>query len=566
MRGADVDAPVETARVPSRVLWLLTIAAILVGAVVRIGVVLWTDPWDSHHPDEHILPLEALALWEGVTPREVGWPGSTTRLVQSMVAASQCVFEEGRAMWAERTQPDRALEIVSAWITRRYVDPRPLYRMGRTISLITGILQLVAVAWALSQWVGPVGTLIGTLAMAISPVTVAHSQYVLADITGVLFATIALGLSAKPTTRRVIAAAVLVGLAASSKFHFGLWVVTPLLCVWLGDRTVFKRKLVLSIAVVMTTAWVVVTFVPWFLTNPLLALKEFAGVVLVKMGRGSPLARIPGHVTVIFSAFGVVGWVGALASSRHLGAQERRGFAPIVVPLLLATAALLLSATVFDRYALVLLPGATILAGLGWDEWLLHSRAPIRRGAAIALSACLVATTLSLISSQRVVGDADVDVLVRNWIAANVSPGSRVALHDEMNAFLPRAADQLRECAEYATTTSAYEEKWLVENIKTSVADTEPMESMVLNDERFAAYWCRRELAAGSPNGFHVVRYHDERRFSAVLERDAVNEFRGGHHKTPGLDVLVMNRPVDVGVPPVQVFRTARGRRVIYRH
>ena len=31
-----------------------------------------------------------------------------------------------------------------------------------------------------------------------------------------------------------------------------------------------------------------------------------------------------------------------------------------------------------------------------------------------------------------------------------------------------------------------------------------------------------------------------------------------------GIDVLVTNRPVDVGVAPVQVFRTARGQRVIY--
>src|ERR1700716_3554548 len=115
-----------------------TLAAILLGAIVRVGVVQWTDPWETHHPDEHILPLEALALWEGVTPREIGWPGSTTRLVLSAVAASQCVAEEGRAMWRQRAQPDRALEIVSAWIGRRYVDPRPLYRLGRTFSVVTG--------------------------------------------------------------------------------------------------------------------------------------------------------------------------------------------------------------------------------------------------------------------------------------------------------------------------------------------------------------------------------------------------------------------------------------------
>jgi len=566
MRAAEIEAPEATARVPPRMLWLLTIAAILVGAVARIGVVWWTDPWDPHQPDEHILPLEAMAMWEGVTPREVGWPGSTTRLIHSVVEASQCALEEGRAMWAERTRPDRALAIVSTWISRRYVAPQPLYRMGRTISVTTGTLQLVTVAWALSQWVGPIGTLIGTLAMALSPVAVAHSQYVLADITGLLFGTVALGLAARPTPRRAIAMAALVGLAASSKFHFGLWITTPLLCVFLGDRAVFRRKLLLSIAVVATTACVVVALVPWFFTNPLLALKEFAGVVLVKVGHGSPLARIPSHVVILFGAFGALGWVGVLASGGHLSAEDRRRFMTVVIPLLLATAALLLSAVVFDRYAMVLLPGAAILAGLGWDEWLGHPRSTIRGSVAAALALCLVATIISLMRSQRVIGEADVDVLVRNWIVANVPPGSRVAVHDEMNAYLPRAADELRACAEYVITTTAYEEKWLVEGVKTSVTDTKPMESMVLTDERFAAYWCQRELTVGNLNGFRIVPYHDERRFGAILEREAVGQFRAGaHEQALRLDVLVMNRPVDVGVPPVQIFRTARGQRIIYR-
>jgi len=566
MWTAEIEGPAVAARVSRQTLWLLTIAAILVGAVVRTGVVRWTDPWDTHHPDEHILPLEAIALWEGVTPREVGWPGSTTRLIHSVVAASQCAIEEGRAMWAERARPDRALAIVTTWIARRYVAPQSLYRTGRTISVITGSLQLVAVAWALGQWTGPIGALIGTLAMALSPVAVAHSQYVLADITGLLCATLAVGLAARPTAPRAIAMAALIGLAACSKFHFGLWLVTPLLCVWLGDRAVFPRKLLLSTAIVATVAWVVVTLVPWFLVNPLLALKEFAGVVLVKLGHGSPLARIPAHVTIIFGAFGVVGWVGALASGRHLAGPDRRAIAPIAIPTLLATAALLLSATVFDRYAMVLLPGAAILAGLGWDRWLTHANATIRRGAAVALALCIVATALSLVDSQRVAGEADVDVLARNWILANVPAGSRVAVHDEMNAYLPRAADQLRACAERVTTTAAYNEKWQVEDVKTSVTDTKPMESMVLNDERFAAYWCQRELSLGNLNGFHVVTYHAEPRFGSILERDAVNGFRGREHSDMApLDVLVMNRPVDVGVSPVQTFRTARGQRVIYR-
>ena len=83
---------------------------------------------------------------------------------------------------------------------------------------------------------------------------------------------------------------------------------------------------------------------------------------------------------------------------------------------MLATAALVLSATVFDRYAIVLLPGAVILSGLGWDEWLGHPRPVVRRAAAVTLALAILVTATSLVRAQRVVGEADVDVLVRNWI------------------------------------------------------------------------------------------------------------------------------------------------------
>ncbi len=360
-------------------LWWATLAAILLGAIVRVGVVQWTDPWETHHPDEHILPLEAMALWEGVTPREVGWPGSTTRLILSAVMGSQLLAEEGRGIWTLRAQPDRALEIISTWSARRYVDPRPLYRTGRILSVVAGILQVIAVTWALSCWVGPAGTFAGTLAIALSPVTVAYSQYVLADIEGLLFGTVAIGLAAAPTPRRVLVMAALVGLAASSKFHFGLWLLTPLLCVWLGDRIVFPRKWLLSLGVVLTVAWVVVTLVPWFLMDPLLALKEFGGVVLVKVGHGSALSRMPRNLLIIFGGFGVLLSLGAFAGMRALGALHRRRFVPVVIPLLLASAALAMMATVFDRYGLVLLPGAIVAAGFGWDSWLVDPRMAVRQ-------------------------------------------------------------------------------------------------------------------------------------------------------------------------------------------
>src|SRR5258705_7342445 len=95
-----------------------------------------------------------------------------------------------------------------------------------------------------------------------------------------------------------------------------------------------------------------------------------------------------------------------------------------------------------------------------------------------------------------------------------------------MNAYLPRVAEQLRDCAEHVTTGSAYEEKWLVEGVRTSAGDQRPMESMVLNDERFNAYWCRRGLGAANPHGFPMVTFPDEPPVDPGLEPGCRNGFR----------------------------------------
>ncbi|MES1254268.1 MAG: hypothetical protein ABUS56_01590, partial [Acidobacteriota bacterium] len=273
---------------------------VAVGILARLSILGWSAPWTPHQADEHILPLDALALWEGITPREVGWPASTTRLILSGEAAALWFADEGREAWAHRHEPDLALQSVTTWIGQRYVDPAPLYKLGRWTSIATGVLYVVATAWALGQWAGPVGAAVGTLAAAIGPLQVVYSQFCLADITGLLFATWLAGLAANPTPRRVLGMAALAGLAASSKFHFGVWLLTPLLSVWLHPSMARGRKWRAVLVTLAMAAWVIVTFVPWFWVNPLLALKEFAGVVLVKVGHGASPARIISNTVAIF--------------------------------------------------------------------------------------------------------------------------------------------------------------------------------------------------------------------------------------------------------------------------
>jgi len=205
------------------------------------------------------------------------------------------------------------------------------------------------------------------------------------------------------------------------------------------------------------------------------------------------------------------------------------------------------------------------LSAMGWERGRRHAQQAVRAALVPALVICLAVTLARLIQAERRIGQTDVDVQANEWILKNVPRGARVAVHDEANAYLPRTVEQLRSCVAYVDTAAAYGEKWLTEGVPTTVEREQPMQSVVLNDERFYAYWCRRELDAQQDSGFYVVPYHEVARFGAVLERDAIRDFRdGSRESTGGIDVLVLNRPVDVGLPPRQIFRSDRGQRAIY--
>src|SRR5204863_1812412 len=137
----------------------------------------------------------------------------------------------------------------------------------------------------------------------------------------------------------------------------------------------------------------------------------------------------------------------------------------------------------------------------------------IRLSATPAIAIAVLSTVAALASAQRLDGEVDVDVLAQQWILAHVERGSRVALHDEDNAAVPRTTEQLRQCIAYGRDPAAWREKWHVEGVDAGENVTTPMEALLLTDERFKAYWCARELEAQKEPGYWIVPYHGEPRF-----------------------------------------------------
>jgi hypothetical protein len=222
---------------------------------------------------------------------------------------------------------------------------------------------------------------------------------------------------------------------------------------------------------------------------------------------------------------------------------------------LLGTIILAFSQVVFDRYALVLLPGVALMAGAAADDfgrWSTPRSAALRWAAAALLAGAALAQVAA--AERR----------VQQWVLTHVAPGSRIALHSEFTQYLPRTERQLEDCATFVDTPAAYVHKWSTNGVLVPDATTEPFRGAVLNDERFAAYWCSRErrLRRG---GYEIVSYHTGARFQGRLTNDVVREFLAGlRDPSLGFDVLVTSFAVP-GAPAATAVVTRRtGQRLIY--
>jgi hypothetical protein len=239
---------------------------------------------------------------------------------------------------------------------------------------------------------------------------------------------------------------------------------------------------------------------------------------------------------------------------------------PIALTMGAAIAALAGSAIVFDRYGLVVMPGLSLLAALGWEAGLSARSHRVRAVVTGASLIAFMATSGALVRSQVIAGETDVSVLATDWIVANIRPGARVARHDEDNTYLPRTREQLDSCINGISSRQTYAEKLQVIGMPERLAVNEPMRGAVLNDELFQAYWCRRERAVAAASGFTLIPYHPQPRFGSVLEEDAIDSFRARltGAAAAGPDVLVTSHPVDAGIAPAATFQTSRGERIIY--
>ena len=290
----------------------------------------------------------------------------------------------------------------------------------------------------------------GALA-AVSPLAVTHSQLVLADMTGACFATLLLALVPRAVANIRLAPWLggVAGLAAASKFHFGIWLLLPLAAMWTArpDAMLKRReRWAATLVLLVIFGLVLVAFVPWLWTNAPLGLKEFAGVVLVKAagGAGGATALVANAATVLGGlGAGIV--LGAVVGVRPLVRQCGAIGGAVLALTVLAVGLLCASAIVFDRYGLVVLPAFTLAATAGWQS--IGRRWP-RLGGILPITLVLLGLPQSWFALDEF-RHRNSYHLAHAWMIARLPDRASVVIHSEDNQYLPRTLAQLAECESY---------------------------------------------------------------------------------------------------------------------
>src|SRR5262249_44999790 len=137
----------------------------------------------------------------------------------------------------------------------------------------------------------------------------------------------------------------------------------------------------------------------------------------------------------------------------------------IVAATLGSLAVLAESAIVFDRYAMVLVPGAVLIGGAGahWiaQRTLGNSARRLQIATALLCAALLIQPVLAVRRASATGSYHEAHA----WMLAHLPDGAHVVIYSEDNLYLPRTSEQLSACVADVWTPRAYEEKWATNGV-----------------------------------------------------------------------------------------------------
>lgn len=334
------------------------------------------------------------------------------------------------------------------WTSLAEAPTAAFYLWGRALTAVLGTLT-VAVVFAAGLRQGRMAAAAGAALLAVMPLHVRESHYVLTDVPMTFFVALTflctLRASERPTLARFAAAGAVAGLAAATKYNGGLALLMPLAaCVAAGDRRVIAR---FALATIAACAGAYLLAAPYTFLDLPGFLNGFGR--LANMYRTNPTGAEPIPVTYLKHLRIALDWTGSavvaagllLAIWRIAAGPERlrwtlaAGF-PLVYFVFISRQHI-----VYARYLLPTLPFLALLAGAFVDDALARLRerhAPARVRAAVAvllLLMALVPPSVTAIGFGRNATKTWTTEQAYRWIEANVPRGSSIVIESRAIVF-----------------------------------------------------------------------------------------------------------------------------------
>lgn len=332
--------------------------------------------------------------------------------------------------------------IAGEWSTLAEATSGSFYLWGRFVTATLGVGTVLLVYQIGMRW-GARHALLAAALMAVMPLHVRYSHYVLTDtpLTFFVALTMLLALVAheRPALRAFAWAGAAAGLAAAVKYNGGLAVVMPLLACWMTPSA-RPSRLVCCLAAIAAAAAAFLVAAPYTLLDLPGFLDRFASLTAEYRTNAPPPEPGPviyvKHLRLQFGTPGMLLIAGGLLMGliRAIRGPNRVGWAialvfPIPYFLIIAEQRI-----VYARYLLPLVPMLCVLAAAAVISGVsLLRRYQFPRGVRTALIigltlALLAPPAISAIGFNRMISQRSTIDEAYEWMEANIPHGSKVVL------------------------------------------------------------------------------------------------------------------------------------------
>ncbi len=393
-------------------------AVLVAGLVLRVWGLGFGLPHTEARPDESLLVHRALAVAGGdLNPHFFNYPSLHIYLLAALYGFHYLLLRLlGDAGGAQD------------FLSRFFVDPAGIYLWGRALTAAMGTATLVWIYRAARSIHGPAAGLGAAILGAGAFLHVRDSHFLTVDVPATFWAagSLAMAVQHLGDGRRgtLLAAAVLGGLSASTKYSTALFLPALLLAAYSSPMAWPRWRTITAVLVAWGVAFAagsphVVLDAQAFWRDLAFEWRHFGRGHGIDLGNGWIY-----HLT--FSLRHGLGWPLLAASLAGLcwlaarrGPADRVILAGVVVYFLVAGA----GASLFVRYVIPLVPLACVAAACGL------SRAAGGRMASTVAACLLLAAppTAASLAHDRLLARTDTRVLAASWIEKHAEAGARVA-------------------------------------------------------------------------------------------------------------------------------------------